>query len=100
MTYHNLRSDSAEHEPTKRYEIDIAPSVRNLPPYRCGRMNDLNDDGTAVVDLDVGVTTDPPEDWVIDKPCEAAQAITAMSSPPDYSTSGASSRIAMKRALA
>ena len=68
---------SAEHESTERYEIDVAPRVRSLPPYLFGRINELKyrkrRDGIDVIDLGMGNPTDPPEQWVVDKLCEAAR---------------------------
>jgi alanine-synthesizing transaminase len=68
---------SAEHESIERYEIDVAPRVRSLPPYLFGRINELKyrkrQAGIDVIDLGMGNPTDPPEDWVIEKLCEAAR---------------------------
>jgi alanine-synthesizing transaminase len=68
---------SEEHESTERYDIDVAPRVRSLPPYLFGRINELKyrkrRDGIDVIDLGMGNPTDPPEEWVIDKLCEAAR---------------------------
>src|SRR4249920_3835812 len=68
---------SEEHESIERYDLEVAPRVRNLPPYLFGRINELKyrkrQDGIDVIDLGMGNPTDPPEDWVIDKLCEAAR---------------------------
>ena len=68
---------SEEHESTERYDLEVAPRVRNLPPYLFGKINELKyrkrRDGIDVIDLGMGNPTDPPEDWVIDKLCEAAR---------------------------
>jgi alanine-synthesizing transaminase len=64
-------------DPGERYEIDVAPRVRALPPYLFGKINELKyrkrRAGIDVIDLGMGNPTDPPEDWVIDKLCEAAR---------------------------
>jgi len=64
-------------EPDDRYEIDVAPRVRALPPYMFGEINELKyrkrRAGVDVIDLGMGNPTDPPEEWVIDKLCEAAR---------------------------
>jgi alanine-synthesizing transaminase len=69
--------DSEQHETIERYDIEVAPRVRNLPPYLFGKINELKyrkrRDGVDVIDLGMGNPTDPPEDWVIDKLCEAAR---------------------------
>ncbi len=61
----------------ERYDLEVAPRVRNLPPYLFGKINELKyrkrRDGIDVIDLGMGNPTDPPEDWVIDKLCEAAR---------------------------
>jgi alanine-synthesizing transaminase len=66
-----------EHESTEHYDLEVAPRVRNLPPYLFGRINELKyrkrRAGIDVIDLGMGNPTDPPEDWVIDKLCEAAR---------------------------
>jgi alanine-synthesizing transaminase len=68
---------SEEHESIERYDLEVAPRVRNLPPYLFGRINELKyrkrRDGIDVIDLGMGNPTDPPEEWVIDKLCEAAR---------------------------
>ena len=68
---------SEEHESTERYDIEVAPRVRNLPPYLFGKINELKyrkrTAGIDVIDLGMGNPTDPPQDWVIDKLCEAAR---------------------------
>jgi alanine-synthesizing transaminase len=68
---------SEEHESTERYDIEVAPRVRSLPPYLFGKINELKyrkrTAGIDVIDLGMGNPTDPPEEWVIDKLCEAAR---------------------------
>lgn len=68
---------SEEHESIERYDLEVAPRVRNLPPYLFGRINELKyrkrKAGVDVIDLGMGNPTDPPEEWVIDKLCEAAR---------------------------
>jgi alanine-synthesizing transaminase len=68
---------SEEHESIERYDLEVAPRVRSLPPYLFGRINELKyrkrRDGIDVIDLGMGNPTDPPEEWVIDKLCEAAR---------------------------
>jgi alanine-synthesizing transaminase len=68
---------SEEHDSTERYDLEVAPRVRNLPPYLFGRINELKyskrREGIDVIDLGMGNPTDPPEDWVVDKLCEAAR---------------------------
>jgi alanine-synthesizing transaminase len=72
-----LQNGSEEHESTETYDLEVAPRVRNLPPYLFGKINELKyrkrRDGIDVIDLGMGNPTDPPEDWVIDKLCEAAR---------------------------
>ena len=59
---------SEEHESTERYDIEVAPRVRNLPPYLFGKINELKyrkrRAGIDVIDLGMGNPTDPPEQWV------------------------------------
>ncbi len=68
---------SEQHETIERYDLEVAPRVRNLPPYLFGKINELKyrkrRDGIDVIDLGMGNPTDPPEEWVIDKLCEAAR---------------------------
>ena len=68
---------SEEHESIERYDLEVAPRVRNLPAYLFGRINELKyrkrKAGVDVIDLGMGNPTDPPEEWVIDKLCEAAR---------------------------
>jgi alanine-synthesizing transaminase len=68
---------TADREPTEHLELQVASRVRGLPPYLFGKINDLKyrkrRDGVDVIDLGMGNPTDPPEQWVIDKLCEAAQ---------------------------
>jgi alanine-synthesizing transaminase len=59
------------------FEFEMAPRVRNLPPYLFGKINDLKyrmrRAGKDVIDLGMGNPTDPPGEWIIDKLCEAAR---------------------------
>ncbi len=68
---------SEEHESTERYDIEVAPRVRNLPAYLFGKINELKyrkrRDGVDVIDLGMGNPTDPPDQSVVDKLCEAVQ---------------------------
>jgi alanine-synthesizing transaminase len=68
---------SEEHESIERYDLEVAPRVRNLPPYLFGRINELKyrkrREGIDVIDLGMGNPTDPPEDWIVDKLCEAVR---------------------------
>src|SRR5271170_2240028 len=68
---------SEEHESTERYDLEVAPRVRSLPPYLFGRINELKyrkrRAGVDVIDLGMGNPTDPPEDYVVEKLCEAAR---------------------------
>ncbi len=68
---------SEEHESIERYDLEVAPRVRNLPPYLFGRINELKyrmrRDGIDVIDLGMGNPTDPPEEWIVDKLCDAAR---------------------------
>jgi alanine-synthesizing transaminase len=68
---------SLEHESIEHYDLEVAPRVRNLPPYLFGRINELKyrkrQAGVDVIDLGMGNPTDPPEEWVIDKLCDAAR---------------------------
>src|SRR4051794_27919168 len=78
MIDHTTAPDPFEPEPEYEPEpIEVAPRVRSLPPYLFGKINDLKyrkrRDGIDVIDLGMGNPTDPPEPWVIDKLCEAAQ---------------------------
>jgi alanine-synthesizing transaminase len=72
MIDHTTDPDSADH-----FDLEVAPRVRGLPPYLFGKINELKyrkrRDGIDVIDLGMGNPTDPPEQWVIDKLCEAAQ---------------------------
>jgi alanine-synthesizing transaminase len=62
---------------SERFDLEVAPRVRALPPYLFGKINELKyrkrRAGVDVIDLGMGNPTDPPEQWVIDKLCEAAQ---------------------------
>lgn len=75
MIDHTTNPDTAEnYEP---FDLEVAPRVRGLPPYLFGKINDLKyrkrRDGIDVIDLGMGNPTDPPEQWVVDKLCEAAR---------------------------
>ena len=68
---------SEEHESIEHYDLEVAPRVRNLPPYLFGKINELKyrmrRDGIDVIDLGMGNPTDPPEEWIVDKLCDAAR---------------------------
>ncbi len=68
---------SAEAPSTDGYTIDVSPRVRCLPPYLFGKINELKYKKRRahvdVIDLGMGNPTDPPEDWIVDKLCEAAR---------------------------
>jgi alanine-synthesizing transaminase len=72
MIDHTANPDTAEN-----FDLEVAARVRNLPPYLFGKINELKyrkrQAGIDVIDLGMGNPTDPPEQWVIDKLCEAAQ---------------------------
>lgn len=74
MIDHTSLPELASDEPI---DLEVAPRVRGLPPYLFGKINELKyrkrRDGVDVIDLGMGNPTDPPEQWVIDKLCEAAQ---------------------------
>ena len=57
--------------------VRLASRVHELPPYLFGRINQLLYDkrraGSDVIDLGMGNPSDPPEDFVVDKLCEAAR---------------------------
>ena len=69
--------ETPEPEPVGPMPIEVSARVRNLPPYLFGKINALKAEkrraGDDVIDLGMGNPTDPPEQWVIDKLCEAAQ---------------------------
>jgi alanine-synthesizing transaminase len=77
MVDSNADPGSEAHESIERYDLEVAPRLRNLPPYLFGRINELKyrkrRDGIDVIDLGMGNPTDPPEEWIIDKLCEAAR---------------------------
>ena len=77
MIDHKTNPGSEEHESIERYDLEVAPRVRSLPPYLFGRINELKyrkrQAGIDVIDLGMGNPTDPPEEWVVDKLCEAAR---------------------------
>ena len=64
-------------EPIVPYGIDVAARVKGLPPYLFGKINELKyrkrRAGVDIIDLGMGNPTDPPEQSIIDKLCEAAQ---------------------------
>jgi alanine-synthesizing transaminase len=77
MIEHKTNPGSEEHESIEHYDLEVAPRVRNLPPYLFGRINELKyrkrRAGVDVIDLGMGNPTDPPEEYVIEKLCEAAR---------------------------
>jgi alanine-synthesizing transaminase len=77
MIEHKTNPGSEEHESIEHYDLEVAPRVRNLPPYLFGRINELKyrkrRAGVDVIDLGMGNPTDPPEDYVVEKLCEAAR---------------------------
>ncbi len=74
---HETNASSEEHESIERYDLEVAPRVRSLPPYLFGRINEVKyrkrQAGIDVIDLGMGNPTDPPEEWVVNKLCEAAR---------------------------
>ena len=64
-------------DPSGPLTLEVSARVRGLPPYLFGKINELKyrkrRDGIDVLDLGMGNPTDPPEQVVIDKLCEAAQ---------------------------
>ena len=74
MIDHTDNPDTAEH-----FDLEVASRVRGLPPYLFGKINELKyrkrRDGIDVIDLGMGNPTDPPEQWVIDKLCDAARDV-------------------------
>ena len=59
------------------FDLEVSTRVRGLPPYLFGKINELKyrkrQANIDVIDLGMGYPTDPPEEWVIDKLCEAAR---------------------------
>ena len=59
------------------FDLEVSTRVRGLPPYLFGKINELKyrkrQANIDVIDLGMGNPTDPPEEWVIDKLCEAAR---------------------------
>ena len=59
------------------YTIDVSPRVKGLPPYLFGKINELKyrkrRAGIDVIDLGMGNPTDPPDDRIIEKLCDAAK---------------------------
>jgi alanine-synthesizing transaminase len=74
MIDHTTNPDTLESE---AFDLTVAPRVRGLPPYLFGKINELKHRkrvaGIDVIDLGMGNPTDPPEEWVVDKLCEAAR---------------------------
>src|SRR3954465_917388 len=64
-------------QPAGPLPFEVAPRVRNLPPYLFGKINDLKyrmrRAGKDVIDLGMGNPTAPPGEWIIDKLCQAAR---------------------------
>ncbi|MGI9428466.1 MAG: aminotransferase class I/II-fold pyridoxal phosphate-dependent enzyme [Bythopirellula sp.] len=61
----------------KPFHVEIAQRVKRLPPYLFGRINKMIYDkrvaGDDVIELGMGNPSDPPEDLVVEKLCEAAR---------------------------
>ena len=61
----------------RAFSIEVSERVRRLPPYLFGKINRLKYEkrraGDDVIDLGMGNPTDPPQDLVIEKLCEAAR---------------------------
>ncbi len=74
MIDHTTNPDTSDAE---HFDLEVAPRVRGLPPYLFGKINELKyrkrRAGIDVIDLGMGNPTDPPEEWVVDKLCEAAR---------------------------
>ncbi len=74
MLDHTENPDTVDAE---QFDLEVAPRVRGLPPYLFGKINELKyrkrRAGIDVIDLGMGNPTDPPEEWVVDKLCEAAR---------------------------
>ena len=74
MIDHTTNPDTTDAE---HFDLEVAPRVRGLPPYLFGKINELKyrkrRAGIDVIDLGMGNPTDPPEEWVVDKLCEAAR---------------------------
>jgi alanine-synthesizing transaminase len=75
-----MAGDGSTREPESEpesFDLEVAPRVRGLPPYLFGKINELKyrkrRAGIDVIDLGMGNPTDPPEEWVVDKLCEAAR---------------------------
>ncbi len=58
------------------FQVQVAQRVTRLPPYLFGKINkrihDKRTAGDDVIELGMGNPTDPPQDLVIEKLCEAA----------------------------
>ena len=63
-------------QPNEPFHVEVAQRVKRLPPYLFGRINKLIYDkrvaGDDVIELGMGNPSDPPQEIVIDKLCEAA----------------------------
>src|SRR5262249_12263453 len=68
---------SEPNTPETPFRIDVAERVKRLPPYLFGKINELKYPkrraGIDIIDLAMGNPTDVPDDFVIDKLCEAAR---------------------------
>ena len=62
---------------TTPFKIDLADRVKRLPPYLFARINNvkyqMRRSGLDVIDLGMGNPSDPPDQSVIEKLCEAAR---------------------------
>ncbi len=62
---------------TAPFKIELADRVKRLPPYLFAQINSIKYQkrraGDDVIDLGMGNPSDPPEDLVIEKLCEAAK---------------------------
>jgi alanine-synthesizing transaminase len=70
--------DSSEPDPQKgAFEIQVAQRVNRLPPYLFAQINKTLHEkrraGDDVIDLGMGNPSDPPQDVVVEKLCEAAR---------------------------
>jgi alanine-synthesizing transaminase len=58
------------------FEVEVAQRVKRLPPYLFGKINkrihEKRTAGDDVIELGMGNPTDPPQDLVVEKLCEAA----------------------------
>src|SRR5689334_12137362 len=64
-------------EPSKPFDINLAPRVKALPPYLFARINALlyqkRKAGDDVIDLGMGNPSDPPQELVIEQLAKAAR---------------------------